>query len=111
MVIHGQVVQTSEQLLEMLAAGEFVSANGYLLSHKFLEGLEQQRAAEQLTAFQGRALVVATPALRIATSSAEIVRTPFPPFWKEPKADMTPPKAVIDAIVSWLERQVGRRGQ
>jgi alpha/beta superfamily hydrolase len=111
MVIHGQVVQTSEQLLATLAAGGYVSANGYRLSHKFLDGLEHHRAAEQLTAFHGRALVVATPALRLPTSSAKITRQLFPPFWKEPKGDMTPPKAVIDAVASWLEQQVERRVQ
>jgi hypothetical protein len=62
-----------------------------------------------MSAFQGRALVVATPALRIPTSGAELVRLPFPPFWKEPKGDMTPPKGVIDAVVSWLEQPVKRR--
>jgi alpha/beta superfamily hydrolase len=108
MVIHGQVVQTSEQLLETLAAGGFVSANGYRLSHKFLDGLERHRAAEQLSGFHGRALVVATPVARIPTSSAEIVRTAFPPFWKEPKADMTPPRAVIEAVASWLDRHAER---
>lgn len=111
MVIHGQVVQTSEQLLETLAAGGYVSANGYLLSHSFIDALERHRAADQFSAFQGRALVVASPALRLPASSAEIVRIPFPPFWKEPKGDMTPPKGVIDAVVSWLEQHSDRRMQ
>src|SRR3954471_15913732 len=92
MVMYEKVMRNGEQLLEDLAAGGRVSANGYNLTRQFLDGLEALRPAERLKAFQGRALVIATAATRVPESPADVRRPAFAPFWREPKADMTPPK-------------------
>jgi alpha/beta superfamily hydrolase len=106
MVMHKKVIRTTEQLMEDLAVGGRVSANGYNLTKSFLDSLEALRPAERLSQAGGRILVVATPVARLPESPAEVKRLQFAPFWKEPKADMTPPRALITDTVAWLEAQL-----
>jgi alpha/beta superfamily hydrolase len=105
MVIHKQVVKTTEQLLAEIAAGGHVSANGYHLTQQFLDGTAQLHPRERLRAFAGRVLIVTTPSARPPESSAEIVRLPLLPFWKEPKTDMTVPRDLIAETCHWIDRQ------
>jgi alpha/beta superfamily hydrolase len=109
MVIHKQVVKTSEQLLEEVAAGGRVSANGYHLTKDFVNGLLKLRPAERLMAFPGTALVMTTPVGRMPESAAEVVRFPFAPFWKEPKMDMTPPMELLTRTLDWLDARYPER--
>jgi alpha/beta superfamily hydrolase len=109
MVMHKKVIRTTEQLMEDLAVGGRVSANGYNLTKPFLDSLEALRPAERLSQSGGRVLVVTTPAARLPESPAVVKRLQFAPFWKEPKADMTPPRALISDTVEWLEAQLGGR--
>ena len=109
MVMYEKVMRTGDQLQEDLAAGGRVSANGYNLTRVFLDGLEALKPAERLTQFQGRALVIATAATRVPACAAEIKKPAFAPFWKEPKADMTPPKIVITETVDWIDRELSAK--
>ena len=109
MVIHKQVVKTSEQLLEDVAAGGRVSANGYQLTKGFVTGLQSLRPIERLAAFRGTTVVMTTPAARLPESSAEVIRLAFAPFWKEPKMDMTLPLQLLTQSVDWIDaRYPGR---
>jgi alpha/beta superfamily hydrolase len=105
MVIHRKVVRTGDQLLQDLSAGARVSANGYGLTHAFLNGLGRLRPSERLSDFRGAAVIMSTAPARVPKSGAEILSTQFAQFWKEPKADMTPPWALINDTVTWLDRQ------
>ena len=110
MVMHEKVVRPSDQLLEDLAAGGRVSANGYNLTRVFLDGLEALRPAERLSHITAPALIVAAASTRVPESAAETSRLAFAPFWKEPKADMTPPRGVIAHVVDWLQGRVAGSG-
>ena len=107
MVIHKKVVRPTEELLEDLKRGGTVSANGYQLTSTLLDGLSMLRPAERLTSFGGSLLVVTGPATRLPESRAEVSKLTFLPFWKEPKADMTPPQAVLTLTADWLDRAAG----
>lgn len=103
MVIHKQVVKTSEQLLEDIAAGGRVSANGYQLTKNFVDGLRGLRPAERFAARQGTAVVMATRTARIPESAAEVIRLQFAPFWKEPRMDMSPPMELLTRTADWID--------
>ena len=103
MVMYEKVLRTGDQLLEDLSAGVCVSANGYNLTRTLLDGLEALRPAERLQRVSGPALVITTTAMRLPESPADTRRLACPPFWREPKADMTPPRAIIAETVEWLD--------
>lgn len=105
MVIHRRVIRDSDALLADVVAGGYISANGYRLGHRLLEGLNRLQPAERLASCLNPVLIVTTPANRVFAPNAEIVRQPFAPFWKEPKGDMAPPALVLEATTSWLDRQ------
>jgi pimeloyl-ACP methyl ester carboxylesterase len=103
MVMHEKVIRDSDQLQMDLDTGGYVSANGYNLTQTFLSGVEALRPGDRLVAAPGRLLVISTLAARLPESAAEVKRLAFPPFWREPKADMTPPKLIIRETVDWLD--------
>jgi alpha/beta superfamily hydrolase len=109
MVIHKKVVRTTEQLVEDVAAGGFVSANGYKLGQAFVGELPRLRPAERLAAFLGESLIVALPSTRIPDSGADLRRKTFLPFWKEPKKDMTTPKDLLTETADWIDSAAGGR--
>ena len=102
MVIYKKVVRTSEELMADVAAGGFVSAGGYNLSHAFVGELPLLAPTERLSQFEGDVLVVALPSTRIPESRADVRRRTFLPFWKEPKADMTTPQHLLLEMADWI---------
>jgi len=103
MVIHKKVLRTTEQLVEDVAAGGLVSANGYKLGQSFVGELPRMHPAERLAAFHGESLIIALPSTRIPESRAEVRRKTFLPFWKEPKNDMTTPRELLMETAQWID--------
>lgn len=105
MVLHKKVLKEGEQLSADLAAGGRVNVNGYNLTHAFVNGLANLRPADRLSRFRGTAVIMCSPHARVPGSGAEVLRRQFPPFWKEPRADMTPPHVLIAGTKEWIRRQ------
>lgn len=102
MVLYEKVIRSSEQLVDDLTAGGHVSANGYNLTQRFFKGVAELRPAQRLAMSQVPMTILTTPAMRVPETSACVRRMSFPPFWKEPKAEIQPPQVVIDAVVESL---------
>lgn len=102
MVIHKKVLRTTEQLMDDIAGGGVVSANGYKLGRGFIGELSTLRPGDRLSTFNGRSLIVALPATKVPESGCELRRRPFLPFWKEPKNDMTTPHAILSESADWI---------
>lgn len=109
MVQHKKVVRDSDQLMQDMAAGGKVSANGYNLTHAFVTGVGELRTRERLAALRCPAVLFTLPSTRVPESQAEVLKKQFAPFWKEPKSEMTPPSTLIAETVDWLDRQTPRR--
>jgi pimeloyl-ACP methyl ester carboxylesterase len=103
MVVHKKVLRNSDQLLQDIASGGTVSINGYKLAHGFVTGLQTLKADVRLTESAIPMLVIAAPAMKIPPSQAEVRRRTLPPFWKEPKSDMTPPQLLLKELAEWVD--------